>query len=93
MTGDNVKERVAFILNMYVILLTLCVEVEKVCKIFGTEPVEEDIYGGFILGWFALNKFYRFQAISSLSLTSGVFLVQQRWLGRFDFINHFIDWS
>ena len=78
---------------MYVILLTLCVEVEKVCKIFGTEPVEEDIYGGFILGWFALNKFYRFQAISSLPLTSGVFLVQQRWLGRFDFINHFIDWS
>lgn len=29
-TGDNVKERVAFILNMYVILLTLYVEVEKV---------------------------------------------------------------
>ena len=32
MTGDNVKERVAFILNMYVILLTLCVEVEKFVK-------------------------------------------------------------
>ena len=89
------KKKDAFILSSSYFLTTCRIFFVNmlVSNIFYNKPVEENIYGGFILGWFALNKFYRFQAISPLPLASRVLLVHQCWLGRFDFINHSTAWS